>query len=104
MSLLHMGPQYSFGSEDYKRLVPTSCRHLFWSQDEERLVLLAVRTRSGDLRCHEGGTPQCYPHPLTPRRSKNDKWLVRIDCHHSYGTEDDKRLPGAQGCGHLFWS
>ena len=77
-------------SEDDKRLVPTGCRHSFWSEDYERMVSPAVSTRSGGLhRCTRG--------------SKDHKWLVHTGLEHSFGSKDDKRMVPA-GSWHLLWS
>ena len=45
------------GSEDDKLLVPTGCRHSFWSEDDEWVVRPALGTLSGGLPCREGNAP-----------------------------------------------
>ena len=77
--------------------MPTSFRCSFWSENDERLVSLAVGTRLVGLCLREGGAS-----PF-PWGEQNHKWLVHTCCQYSFGSENDKRLV-SPSCRHSFWS
>ena len=77
--------------------MPTSFRCSFWSENDERLVSLAVGTRLVGLCLREGGAS-----PF-PWGEQNHKWLVHTCCQYSFGSENDKRLV-SPSCRYSFWS